>query len=114
MISVLSFAQEAKDLKARLRELRNEKAHLTFEYEDELHKLNRATEDKIGKFKADFHAARAECLQEKRDKAKELREGYEGKVKPLIKEEEELIRLVGPDEESNFAKTRVERQRTAR
>lgn len=100
-----------EDAKTKLRELREKRATLTFEYEDRTHELNRATEKKLDKIKTDFRTARDECLKEKNDEARQLLKDFEGKLKPMIKEEEELIRIAGPSEEGNFARSRAEKNR---
>lgn len=109
--SAFAAAQDAEDAKTRLRELREKRATLTFEYEDRTHELNKATEKKLDKIKTDFRTARDECLKEKNDEAKQLLKDFESKLKPMIKEEEELIGIAGPSEEGNFARSRAEKNR---
>lgn len=98
-----------EDLKAKMRDLREKKALLMIGHENDLHELNKANEEKLRKIGSEFRIARDGCLNEKRAKARELRKAYEGKLKPMLKEEEELIKILGPSEGNNFAKTRAER-----
>ena len=110
LFSQYSYAKEA-DGKTKLMELREEESLLTIGHDSDLHELNKATENKLDKIKADFRIAREACLKEKRQKARELREAYEAKLKPILRDKEDLLRTLGPAEGSNFAKTRPERNK---
>lgn len=110
LFSHYSYAKEA-DGKTRLMELREKESFLTIGHDSDLHELNKATEEKLGKIKTDFRIAREACLKEKRLKERELREAYETKLKPILREKDDLIRTLGPGEGSNFARTRPERNR---
>jgi hypothetical protein len=111
IISIIYAQGQKEDLKAKIRDLRERKALLTIGYEEEIHKLNKATEEKMAKIKADFRIARDGCLKEKNARERELHKDYESKLMPMIKEEEGLIKEIGPSEEGNFARTKAERMR---
>ncbi len=103
-----AFAQNVpEELKARLRDVREKKAQLTYDYNDALLEVNKQADERLAKIKADFRKAREECLGDKQVKTTKLRKDYENNMRPVISEEEELIRKVGPREAMNFAKTRV-------
>lgn len=109
------FAQDTtEELKARLINLREKKTQLTIGYEENLHNVNMAADEKMGKIKSEFREAREECLRERRAKAKELLKDYEGKIKPMIREEEGLIELIGPQEGMNFAQTKAEKRKAGK
>ena len=110
LVSHCAFAKET-DGKTRLMELREKESLLIIGHDSDLHELNKATDEKLGKIKADFRVAREACLKEKRIKERELREAYETKLKPILREEKDLIKTLGPAEGSNFAQTRPERNR---
>ena len=110
LFSQYSYAKEA-DGKTKLMELREEESLLTIGHDSDLHELNKATEGKLDKIKADFRVTREACLKEKQLKERELREAYETKLKPILREKDDLIRTLGPAEGSNFAQTRPERNR---
>ena len=110
LVSHCASAKEA-DGKTRLMELREEESLLTIGHDSDLHELNKATEEKLGKIKADFRVAREACLKEKQLKERELLEAYEAKLKPILRDKEDLLRTLGPAEGSNFAKTRPERNK---
>ena len=110
LVSRGASAKEA-DGKTKLMELREKESLLTIGHDSDLHALNKATEEKLGKIKADFRIAREACLKEKQLKERELGGAYETKLKPILREKDDLIRTLGPAEGSNFAQTRPERNR---
>src|SRR3989338_145123 len=83
LFSQYSYAKEA-DGKTKLMELREEESLLTIGHDSDLHELNKATEGKLDKIKADFRVTREACLKEKQLKERELREAYETKLKPIL------------------------------
>jgi len=108
-----AYSEDTKeDLMAKLTSLRNEKAKLKFEYDSEMHELNKLTEQKMDKIRVDYRVSREQILKEKRQKSREFLKGYEGKLKPMLAEEDGLIKRLGGDEASNFAKTKTEKSWT--
>ena len=98
----------AGDPKARLNEVRNQKALANTEYQNALSKVNMDAEEKVDVVKKEFHAKRDVILKERADKQKELAAAYKAKIAPMNAEEKELIARVGPAEGGNFAKQKVE------
>jgi len=98
----------AGDPKARLNEVRNQKALANTEYQNALSKVNMDAEEKVDVVKKEFHAKRDVILKERADKQKELAAAYKAKIAPMNAEEKELIARAGPAEGGNFAKQKVE------
>jgi hypothetical protein len=102
------FAEEgAEDLKIKLRDLRIKKTEITDKYNQELQKINKASDERIGQLKVDFHKARNECLKDKQEKGDALRETYKQDVSPLINEERVVLEKIGGSEGMNFAKPKA-------
>ena len=106
-----SAQQEKEELKTRLRDLRQKKTEATNEYNNGLEKINKESDDKIAKLKRDFRIAREECLENKHKKSDELRKDFEGKLKPILKEENGLVEQIGRDAREDFAKVRPKKAR---
>jgi len=101
------FAQNTTaEFTAKLREVRQRKAQITNEYQNELGKVNKAAEDKLAKIKADFHKAREECLTDKNDRCGRLNADYKAKIDPVLAEEKRIMESMGPGERMNFAKSK--------
>lgn len=102
-------ADDAADTKARLNELRNEKARLTYDYDGECHNIKKATEEKIAEIKKDYNQKISSCQKESASRIKEALAAYEEKLRPMLKEEEDLFKKLGASARSNFAKSNYER-----
>jgi len=98
--------QDKEEIKSRLSELRTKKAEMIDEYNANQHKINTESEARLTKIKTEFRIARDECLREKDDKSRALRKEHEGKLKLLLREEEELIRKIGLDSATDLAKAK--------
>ncbi len=110
LISSAEAAQQEKEgLKAKLSDLRNKKHEMTSEYKLNLDKINRKTEDKIAVLKTNFRKAREECLAEKHENSEQLRKDFESKLRPILKEEEELVQMVGRDAREDFARSKAKK-----
>lgn len=111
-LSSISAQDTTEGYKAKLKSLRKEKAQLTIDYEEAVHEVNKAAEDKMAKIKTEFRVAREECLHEKETKTTQLFKDYQMKLKPMLKEEEGLIDLLGSGATMDFVKTKAERERS--
>jgi len=89
---------------AELMDLREKKAAVTEDYKANLEKIEREAEEKMAQIKKNFRLAREECLAQRHDRSDALRKEYEAMLRPMIKEEEELVELVGRDAREDFAK----------
>ncbi len=106
------FAENSKEeAKAKLSDLRQKKGEMMNEYKMNLHKIDKEAEDKTSALKVDFRKAREECLSDKHNRSEKLRKDFESKLKPMLKEENELVELVGRDAREDFVKTKAERNK---
>ncbi len=96
-------------LKAKLTALRNKKAEMTNEYNSLLHKAALEFDSQITKIKSDYRKAREGAIESKNNRSEELRKDFEGRLKPMLTEEESLVELIGRDAREDFAKTRAMR-----
>jgi len=101
---------DKKDAKDRLTKLNIQKAEMTEEYKRNLQEVDKQAEEKTAKIKKDYRIAHDECLAERHNKSKELRKDYEAKLKPMIKEEEELVNFIGREAKEDFAKARPKKK----
>ena len=105
------LAEEGKEAEmAKLKELRQKKADMTAEYEANLDSVEKIAADKMAVIKSDFRKAREACLEERHSKSEQLRKDYEAKLKPMLKEETQLIKTIGREAKEDFAKPRHKRQ----
>jgi len=106
----LAVAKEPDDaLKMKLEQVRQEREGVIDGYQQEIHGIKKAADDKVAQFKAEFHKARNECLADADKKCADARAAYEAKIKPLNDEEKGLIEALGPGSGMNFAKSKKER-----
>lgn len=114
MLSLFSCAVSAEESKEKLKEeltnLRNKKAEMTLEYKNGLREAQKECDDKLTDIKSRFRISRQECLDARYEKSENLRKNYENKLKPMLKEEDRLVELIGRDAREDFARTRVERR----
>lgn len=103
--------QEKEDLKARLSDLRNKKFEMTDEYKKNLHDVERESEKRMSEIKTDFRKAREACLSDKHEKSEQLRKDFESRLKPMLKEEEGLVELIGREAREDFVKTKAEKMK---
>ena len=97
------------EMMAKLKDLREKKLEMTEEYEANLKKIEKEAEEKMAEIKKSYRIAHDECLADRHNKSEALRKDYEGKLKPVIKEEGELTELVGRDAREDFAKPKWKR-----
>jgi len=110
-ISSFVFAQDTTaDAKARLKNVREEKAQIAIDYDKQLHEGMVVFEKKLAATKVEYRKAYEEIKNEKDAKYDELRINFETKLKALMKEEEDLINVIGPGAVSDFVKTKLERK----
>ncbi|MFA6609607.1 MAG: hypothetical protein WCT15_02020 [Candidatus Omnitrophota bacterium] len=101
---------EKEVLKAKLTELRNKKAEMTNEYNALLHKAALEFDGQIAKVKEDYRKARESCVGDRNTRFEVLRKDYEGRLKPMLAEEENLVVQIGSDVRDDFAKTKAMRK----
>lgn len=101
-----------EELNTKLKNVREEKARAINDFGEELHVINKESEDKIAKLKEEFRIARAKMMDERQEKLTKVRKEYNDRIKSLIKQETELAMAIGPEAYSNFSKTRTERIKT--
>jgi mannitol-specific phosphotransferase system IIBC component len=108
----IMFCEEKNqdELIAKLNDVRVKKAAITSEYKKGLEEVEKQADAKLTKIRAEFHAARDECLKDKNDKSNRLHNEYESKIKPVLEEEKGLIEVVGAKVGMNFAKPKSERK----
>lgn len=112
LVAGIAMAKDsAEEAKLRLRDIREKKAQLTFNYEENIRKTHGEFEDKMAIIKEDYRKARENCIEERNKKSRKLQEDYENELKPIIREEDQLLSNY-PDEGSNFAKTRFEKEKS--
>lgn len=110
-VSNFIFAQDTMaDAKAKLKNVREEKAQIKIDYDKQLHESIAGFEKKLANIKIEYRKAYEEIRSEKDAKYDELRINFETKLKALMKEEDELISVIGPSAISDFVKTKRERQ----
>lgn len=105
---------EKRDLIDKLRVLRENKAATISEYDENLHKVDREAEERMAVIKTEYRKAREECIKSKRAKTVQLRKDFEDKLKPMLREEAQLVEMVGRDASEDFVKTKTERAREKR
>lgn len=106
-ICPVSFAQEdTEGLKKDLKSLRVKKADMLVDYNIGIHNIKKESEERMDKIKKEYSSVREECLADEHNKTTNLRKDYEKSLKEAMKEEERLIRLIGPDAREDFAKAR--------
>jgi len=107
-LCVTAQALDGKEAqRAQLTELRNKKAEMSNEYNSLLHKLAVEFDGQIAKIKSDYRKAREAAIESRDTKHEELRKDYEGRLKPMLTEEERLVELLGRDAKEDFAKTKA-------
>ncbi|GEM_PF-6314944 len=92
-----------------LRQLRETKAKLNMEYEDQMRRLHKESEDRMAGIKADYRKTREALIADMDSKMKQTRLSYESKLKPMLREEDRLIGSLGPSANQDFARTKLER-----
>ena len=99
-------ADESKDeLMTRLKALRDKKTEMSNVYDAETHKVKVTAEQEMDRLKKEYRIGREACLQEKNNRSGKLLKDYEDRLKPLLREESELVGLIGKDAGSDFART---------
>ena len=107
LTSFTALAEQTKpELQTKLRDLRQAKASMSNDYAESLRKINKEADDKIAGLKRDYRVARDACLEAKHNKSEELRKDFEGRLKPMLKNENSLVEQVGRDAREDFVKIR--------
>jgi hypothetical protein len=96
---------------AKLNELREQKAKLIIEYDNELGKVKREKEQRIGEIGREYRLKKDAIMKDIADKNQGVENDYEGRIKKLLKEENDLVKQLGSAYGSNFAKTWPERSK---
>jgi len=99
-----SAQETVASLKSELKSIRQQIKQVTNSYKTELAKINQVSAKKIDVLKKEFHKTRGEYLEEKKNKADKLLEGYKENMKPLKKREKQLRNKIEPLEPNNFAR----------
>lgn len=103
-MSSASGQESKKELMDKLRDLRAKKAALIQECDDNMRRLDKEAEDKIYELRVNFRKSREAVLAERDNKRKQVNTDYNATIKPMLKEENKLVSLVGRDALEDFAK----------
>ena len=99
-----SAQETVASLKSELKSVRQQIKQVTNTYKAELLEINQEAAKKIEALKKEFHKTRGEYLEEKKNKADKLLEGYKENMKPFKKRERQLRNTIEPLEPNNFSK----------